>query len=311
MHRNFRLTLTVLIVLIGFGLVYAGAEKTVKKSFDVGSGGTLFIESDMGSIHVETSASDNVETVIRIKLKNGDDSKLERLLKELDLDSGQYGNNVTITLEKKNDSWWKSFKYNGLSVRFDVTVPEKYNVDLKTSGGSISVADLQGTADVATSGGSLSMGNIEGPINGHTSGGSITVESCQGDVNVKTSGGSLKLGKIAGTVVGHTSGGSIHVEEVMGMIEAKTSGGSIHASIAEQPSETCILSTSGGNVTAYLADDIGMHVDAKTSGGGVSTDFPVKIQGKIGGKSLNADINGGGPLLKMRTSGGSIRIKQL
>jgi len=40
MKKNFQLALTILIVLIGFSTLYAGAEKIVKKSFDVKSGGT-------------------------------------------------------------------------------------------------------------------------------------------------------------------------------------------------------------------------------------------------------------------------------
>lgn len=311
MYRKGKAIVAAVIILAGFSLVFGSAEKTVKKKFDVGQGGTLFIDSDMGSVNIRTAPASQVEAEIRIELKTGGESELNRLLNELDLDSDQSGNDVTITLQKKDKDGWPGNKYNGLSITFDVTVPEKYNVDLKTDGGGISVDDLQGTVDVSTSGGSLNMGNIEGPVNGRTSGGSITVENCKGNVDVRTSGGNLKLGKIAGAVIGHTSGGSIHVEEVKGTIEAKTSGGSIHASITEQPKAACSLSTSGGNVTACLAEGIGMHVDAKTSAGNISTDFPVKVEKKLSGQSLNAEINGGGPLLKLRTSGGSIRVNKL
>ncbi|NQT24494.1 DUF4097 family beta strand repeat protein [candidate division KSB1 bacterium] len=269
------------------------------------------IDSDMGSIDIQTAPGDKVEARILIKLRNGSESKLERMLSELDLDSFQSGNDVTITLEKKKKDWWSGIKNSGLSVEFEVTVPQQYNVDLKTSGGSISVADLEGSVDARSSGGSLNMGDIQGPVTGHTSGGSITVQSCAGDVDVRTSGGSLKLGNIDGTVIGRTSGGSIHVDEVMGMIDAKTSGGGIHVAIAKQPEAECNLSTSGGGITAYLAENISMNVDAKTSGGGVSTDFPVKVEGKISGQSLRAEINGGGPLLTLRTSGGGIHIKKI
>jgi hypothetical protein len=311
MKKFFRWDLTFLIVLAGFSVLYAGAEKSISKTFDVKSGGTLMIDSDMGSIEIQTAAGDKVEARILIQVRNGGESKLERLLDELVLDSNQAGDDVTITLEKKDKDWWSGNKFNGFNVKFLVTVPMKYNVDLKTSGGSISVDDLEGTVDAGTSGGSLEMGNIQGPITGHTSGGSITVESCKGDVDVRTSGGSLKLGEIAGAVVGRTSGGSIHVDEVMGMIDARTSGGGIYVAITKQPKAECNLSTSGGGITACLADNISMNVDAQTSGGGVSTDFPVKVEGKISGQSLRAEINGGGPPLILRTSGGSIHIKKM
>jgi hypothetical protein len=35
---------------------------------------------------------------------------------------------------------------------------------------------------------------------------------------------------------------------------------------------------------------------------------PVTIQGKIARDSLRGEMNGGGPLLRLRSSGGSVRI---
>ena len=58
--------------------------------------------------------------------------------------------------------------------------------------------------------------------------------------------------------------------------------------------------------------DIAIDVDAETSGGQVSTDFVVAlvIQGKVPKNRLKGSINGGGPLLKLRTSAGSIRLQK-
>jgi hypothetical protein len=69
------------------------------------------------------------------------------------------------------------------------------------------------------------------------------------------------------------------------------------------------LTTSGGSVTAYLANDIAVDLDASTSGGRVKSDF--MVVGKIKKTSIKGTINGGGPDLKLKTSGGSVRIKTL
>jgi len=84
----------------------------------------------------------------------------------------------------------------------------------------------------------------------------------------------------------------------------------VTATISSQPKSRCSLSTSGGSITVTLAPDIAMDVNAHASGGHVSTDFPVTIQGKIERSSLQAKINGGGPELYLRTSGGGIHIKK-
>ena len=68
------------------------------------------------------------------------------------------------------------------------------------------------------------------------------------------------------------------------------------------------MTTSGGGIDVYLVKDVKVSVDASTSGGHVSTDFPITVQGKLQSSKLKGEINGGGPQLYLRTSGGSIDI---
>ena len=92
-------------------------------------------------------------------------------------------------------------------------------------------------------------------------------------------------------------------------MDASTSGGSVTASLLSQPNQPSRLSTSGGSINVELAGSVHVDVDANTSGGGVSTDFPVGA-GSRDRQSLRAAINGGGPLLQLRTSGGGIHIQK-
>jgi hypothetical protein len=59
-----------------------------------------------------------------------------------------------------------------------------------------------------------------------------------------------------------------------------------------------------------MGGDIGVDVNARTSGGSVHTEFPVTVQGEIKRSRLDAKLNGGGPELYLRTSGGSIYLKK-
>ena len=98
------------------------------------------------------------------------------------------------------------------------------------------------------------------------------------------------------------------MNEVAGDIDASTSGGSVEATITRQPQGNCRLKTSGGSVRVYMNPDIAVNLNAKTSGGRVKIDFPVTIQGDISKNRLVTELNGGGPELNMRTSGGNIHI---
>jgi DUF4097 and DUF4098 domain-containing protein YvlB len=308
----------------------ADTEDRITRSFDVKPGGWLKIMADRGSIEVNTSGRDRVDVEITREVDTWTDSEAEEILENFEIELSQSGNDVIIEAKfrKKFSSFWDRIR-NRLKVRFIVTVPEKYNVDLHTSGGSITVDDLEGEVKSHTSGGSLHFGNIKGPVYGKTSGGSITLEGCIGDAEVRTSGGSLNIGEVDGNVVASTSGGSIRIEsakgtvdastsggsikvnEVMGTINASTSGGSITAHISKQPQSNCKLKTSGGGINVYMADGISVDLDARTSGGRVSTDFPVTVQGELKKNALMAKINGGGPELYLRTSGGNIKLHRL
>ena len=68
------------------------------------------------------------------------------------------------------------------------------------------------------------------------------------------------------------------------------------------------MSSSGGSVRTELDPSAKVSIDASASGGGVNSDLPVTIQGKIDRNSLRGEMNGGGPTLRLRSSGGGVRI---
>lgn len=187
---------------------------------------------------------------------------------DFDVTIEQEGDEIIIVGEKDGSNAWGGWR--GPKVHFDITVPKDFNLDLKTAGGAIYIDEINGTVEA------------------DTSGGSITAIDITGDTNL------------------HTSGGSIKTENIYGEIDAHTSGGSIKMRFDEQLSDSAKYTTSGGSITAYLPSDIRIDLQASTSGGRVSTDFD--IDGRVKKRSIKGEINGGGPELKLRTSGGSVRI---
>lgn len=319
--------MTAFLVLIVFANGYADVENSITQSYEVGPGGLLTLVTERGSIEVKSTKAERVEVEVIRKVAVDNDEKANKILNDFVIEFQHSERDVTIQAEfKTHNLFFGSDGRNRLKVRYLIVVPEKYNLELKTSGGSISIEDLEGQVHSKTSGGSLQFGNIKGPVRGETSGGSIELKRCIGTADIKTSGGNINIGEIDGNVEAKTSGGSIQilrakgsvsaktsggnirVKEVMGPIIASTSGGSVSTYISRQPQSNCDLRTSGGNIEIYLFDDIAIDVDAETSGGKVVTDFPVTIQGELKKSVLEGKINGGGPELLLRTSGGHIKL---
>ncbi|HEX7706098.1 MAG TPA: hypothetical protein VF701_06515 [Thermoanaerobaculia bacterium] len=309
-------------LLLAFTPAAEAADDIVRRSFAVAEGGTLRLDARIGSIKIVTGG-DGVAVEVQ---RRASGLRAEDILAEHRIDFSQSGNDVTISsdFERIRTHWTANYK-----VQWNIRVPARYNVEVRTSGGGIELANMGGTVDARTSGGRIRTGTLAGrsslrtsggsidvsgassPLTAHTSGGSITIGDTRGPVDARTSGGSIQLARIAGNVIAKTSGGSIRIDDVAGSVDARTSGGSIQARISGQPSADSHLSTSGGRVKVELNPGVAVDVDARASGGGVRADIPVTVHGKIGKNEVRGQINGGGPKLTLRTSGGGITISRI
>jgi DUF4097 and DUF4098 domain-containing protein YvlB len=320
-----RMTLLALLLLVSTS-VFA-AEDVIRKGFNVADGGTLRLEADYGDVKIVTGGDGVAVEIIR-KARG---RKGEERLREHKIEFAQQGNDVVITTDDDddNDRWFRFMDWNDYEVQWNIRVPDRYNLDLKTSGGGIELDPIEGTVEARTSGGSISAGKVSGPANLRTSGGSITVDGATGKVDARTSGGSIRIGdtsgpveartsggsitlaRVSGSVYARTSGGGISIEDATGSVDASTSGGSVRAQLSGQLTADSKLSTSGGGITVSLSPNVAVDLDARASGGGVHTDIPITIQGRQEDDELHGKINGGGPKLTLRTSGGGIRVKSL
>jgi len=323
-------TVVALLVLVTLP-ARADVEDKITKSFTVQPGGQLAVEVDRGSIEVKTSTDRQSVDIEVTRKSRGSEAKAGKVLTDHVVTTTQDGNKVEVRAEYKGPktSGWFG-RSPDLQVNYVITIPRQFEVNLKTAGGNIKVGDLAGKAQVHTSGGSLTLEKIEGQVSGHTSGGNINVAGCRGQVDVHTAGGSLNLSEIEGDVTAKTSGGSIRAEKltgksivktsggsigvagIKGSIDATTSGGSVNADLVEQPAEACSFRSSGGSITVAMGGNVAVDVDLHTSGGRVSTDFPVTtvVQGEQPKNEIRGKVNGGGPLVTARTSGGSVRLQK-
>lgn len=172
---------------------------------------------------------------------------------------------LTAIAKQKNSANWNWKKSLGIS--FKVYVPQNLSSDLNTSGGSITLSNLNGNQDFSTSGGSLHIDHITGKIDGQTSGGSIHVADSKSDIDLNTSGGSIEAENCTGKIKLSTSGGSLHLSNLDGTINAQTSGGSVDG---DNIKGELITGTSGGSVRL---NDLYCSLDASTSGGSIHVEI--------------------------------------
>ena len=207
-------------------------------------------------------------------------------------------------------------------------------VNVRTGGDRIKIASAKGRVNAESGGGSIVVLSCLQGATLETGAGDIQVERCQGNVRATTGGGTVDLGDIAGPVVIETGAGSIRLASAKGPVQADTGGGCIELNgVPSARVETgaggiiakflnsgertdSVLETSAGDVTVYLAGDLPVSIRAAielANGHSIrASDFPgIRINtegGQWGPKTVTAEgqLNGGGPVLKVRTNSGNI-----
>ena len=323
--------LTLLVLALTSSVAFAATGEQTNKTFQVAPGGKLVVDVNFGSIDVNTNSSDAVVVSVWRKVTRGSTEQEQKFLSENPVVFVQEGNTVTVRCRpnlKEKFHWFSGFE-NHNEAKYTIQVPAQFNARLNTSGGGIAVSNLTGEVKADTSGGGLRFAQLHGPLNGETSGGGIHVTDCEGPIKIQTSGGGITVtggsGSLDGDTSGgaitvktfmgpvsmHTSGGGITIDNVAGQIKGDTSGGSILASLLSPLPGDVNLFTSGGGVTVKVPAAVAFNLDAETSGGGVSCDLPVTVEGKPEHNRIKGPVNGGGPIVKLGTSGGGIHVEKL
>ncbi len=214
------------------------------------------------------------------------------------------------------------------------------NVSLQTGGGNIKIASAKGDINAESGGGSVVvLAALQGAVL-QTGGGSIRVDKSGGRVKATTGGGSVDLGQIGGSAQIETGAGSIRLATAKGRVQAQTGGGSIQldgaASVQAETSAGGIvvkllsapgaggnnstLETAAGDITVYLANDLPISIRAEieiANGHTIRSDFSdIHVSsegGPWGPKTVTAEgkLNGGGPVLKVRTNSGNVNFRKV
>lgn len=320
-----------IIAATGLLIPLAAAAATVEsrsETFDVAPGGELVVDLHRGSILVRGESGNAVRVDFTRTVSDSSKAREEDYLKATPVTIEQRGNRVIVRQTgREPGGWGKWCGGRKVEATCTVVVPPHFDIVADTSGGRIDIRDITGTVSADTSGGDIECVNINGDVRVDTSGGTITLADCHGELNADTSGGDIRVEASSGPLEADTSGGDIRVTQhtgevdadtsggwiqlraIEGDVNAATSGGSIHAELINAPVAGCRLSTSGGSIELVVPADAAFTIDAATSGGRVATEFDVPGHDPKNRTSLRGDINGGGPRVRLRTSGGGIRIR--
>lgn len=270
-------------------------------SYNLKPGGRLYLENTNGAVEILGWEKSSVDI-------NGTKySSDEAFLKAFKIDVTAAEDSVRIRAIPP------SGRRANYGAKFLIRVPQNAVLEqISSSNGSIRVESVDGSARLRTSNGSIRVVRLKGALEARTSNSSIEVHEVSGGASLHSSNGSIRGDGIRGGLEAGTSNSSINLRlaasDPARPTKLETSNGGIEISVDALNSDLR-ASSSNGSVTVRLPESVKAHVRARTSNGSVNTNFDVQARTTSRSRSrLEGEIGGGGPLLDLTSSNGSIRI---
>ena len=134
-------------LLIGTAVASPDFEQNIEKTFQVTPGGHFILQADRGSVDVKTDEGNQVQVHLYRKVSGGSKANADEQFANHEVTLTQDGNKLVVVAKNKTNKYFSwSNNRPGMEVRYVINVPKKFDVDLKTAGGNIQLADLDGEA---------------------------------------------------------------------------------------------------------------------------------------------------------------------
>lgn len=169
------------------------------------------------------------------------------------------------------------FSFGNHSARLVVRVPREMSGYIRTGDGSVRLTGLHGSVRADTGDGSIQADDLDGILEAHSGDGSVHVQ-----------------GRFDGLQI-HTSDGSVELRAVQG----------------SRMKEGWTLQTGDGSVRLAVPHDLAANLDLHTGDGSIRLNMDVSVNGKQNDHEVRGKMNGGGPLLAVRTGDGSIQVDSI
>jgi hypothetical protein len=288
-------------------------DRVIDKTFEV-KPGTITVRADTfsGGITVTTSDDPQVRVLVRQTVEATDEKAAEKLLAGLDVKLEQSADGVVaLKIHPRHAVRWTWQNWSPAALAIEIRAPRNCQLDLQSQEGAITVGTIKGNVRARTAAGTIFIGEIDGEIAATNTRGDISVTACTGSLKLLAKNGNVLIGRSGGRAELSAVDGVIEVQAARGPVIARGNRTDIKVSFVHPLQEASDLSADGGDVTVGFDPRSAATLNArasKFSSVRVRDLVVTPVRGKPGDSALTGTLNGGGPLIKIRASGGHVRL---
>lgn len=275
--HDFLLLICILLTVASVGCVvneHVSAEEDVREQGSLASGGSLTVENGRGDLRLVGSDTTEVQVEAH-KFFEGSEFDRERWMREtkIRIEGDDHHRYVKVDYPEMHFGW--GFWNGNRAVNLTVRVPREVNAILKDGRGHLNISNIEGRLEIAST---RSDAEIEGFA------GELRVRGSRGDLKVRDS--------------------SIH-----GGVRVSLERGSAEIRLKQFAGDSD-LEVSRGNITLTIPENSVFTLDAERSRrSSFHTDFSVLARGGFKDGDIRGDVNGGGPILRLRAERGSVWLR--
>lgn len=172
--------------------------------------------------------------------------------------------------------------------------------------------DIAKGINILTSGAQI---RAEGPSTGRRESWSVSYDIYvprQTDLTLTANNGGVSIESVTSRISAETENGGLSLNDVQGDVHGRTVNGGINAELTGDRwvGGGLDLRTSNGGVRLTIPSNYSAMLETGTVNGSVNVDFPVTIQGRIGGREFNTTLGAGGATVRATTTNGGVTIRR-
>jgi hypothetical protein len=283
----------------------------------------LDVSTIRGSIAVVAGGSDRVHITAIVTVRVAWDSPANsvELARQVAKAPPIERDGSTIRLRPPTDS----AQSRAVTVSYEVRVPPGLEVETNSDSGATTIRGLTGPVRVHTQSAAIELGGLKGPVSATTGSGAVSAEDLSGAITVTTSssgvtarriGSSLQVRTNSGEVDAELSGNAdvdvetessaIKLRGLKGRLVANTQSGRV--TVEGVPQQPWTVTTGSSSVELTFGPRADVSVDAESRSGDITIEG-ASLKGSAGKHKVEGTVGGGGPLLRIRTGSGAIRLR--
>jgi hypothetical protein len=249
---------------------YAASPAAVTRTVPVSSGGKLILDLDTGG-DVEISGTGGSSASV---------SYTASCTPDCSVDIKEAGDGLRIST-----SFAGASNNTTSDVAFKIAVPSRFDVEVQSMGGGISIVGVEGKFTGKTHGGELTLRDVRGQADLTTMGGRISLTESDLDGELKTMGGEVLFENVVGDVKGSSMGGNVRYKNVRRRDGGHGSPPRTGEDLPDAVGETVQISTMGGEIDV---EDAPEGADLHTMGGDIHVKGAERF---VRAKTMGGDIH--------------------